>query len=82
MRKVGWMPESFRFYRNLDIQYSFQFKDSGFRILADPSLPVRRHEHRVWSDLAEEEREKLSRENFRRFLKRWDHRKDLLVAPR
>ena len=79
--KVGWMPESFRFYRNLDIQYSFQFKASGFHILADPTLPVRRHEHRVWSELAEEEREKLSRENFRRFLKRWDHRKDLLVAP-
>lgn len=81
LRKVGWMPESFRFYRNLDIQYSFQFKDSGFHILADPNLPVRRHEHRVWSELAEEEREKLSRENFRRFLKRWDHRKDLLVEP-
>ena len=30
--------------------------------------------------LPEEEREKLSRENFRRFLKRWDHRKDLLVV--
>ena len=81
LKKVGWMPESFRFYRNLDIQYSFQFKASGFRILADPTLPVRRHEHRVWSELVEEEREKLSRDNFRRFLKRWDHRRDLLVAP-
>ena len=64
----------------LDIQFSFQFKASGFKILADRSLPVHRHEHRQWSELAEEEREKLSHDNFRRFLKRWEHRKDLLVV--
>lgn len=78
---VGWMPESFRFYRNLDIQYSFQFKANGFRILANPKLPIHRHEHRVWSALADKEREKLSGENFRRFLKQWNHRTDLLVEP-
>ena len=79
LTRVGWMPESFRFYRNLDIQFSFQFRASGFKIVADRSLPVYRHEHRQWSELAEEERDKLSHNNFRRFLKRWDHRKDLLV---
>ena len=79
LAKVGWMPESFRFYRNLDIQFSFQFRASGFKIMADRSLPVHRHEHRQWSELAEEERDKLSHDNFQRFLKRWDHRKDLLV---
>ena len=60
--------------------YTFQFRDSGFKIIADRSLPVHRHEHRQWSELAEEERDKLSHDNFRRFLKRWDHRKDLLVV--
>ena len=43
---VGLMRECFRFYRNLDIDYCFQFKDKGFRVVADSSLPLVRHEHR------------------------------------
>ena len=79
---VGLMRESFRFYRNLDLDYSFHFKDKGYRIVADPTLPVQRHEHRVWSVLAEGERDELSRRNYRRFLDKWGHRSDLLVAAR
>jgi hypothetical protein len=48
--------------------------------VADPALPVRLHEHRVWSELAEGERDELSRKNFRRFLEKWGHREDLLVS--
>ena len=80
IKLAGLLPETFRFYRNLDIQYSFQFKDQGLQVRADPALPVTRHTHRVWSDMAEEEREKLSQSNFRRFLKQWGERKDLLVG--
>ena len=47
------MRESFRFYRNLDIDFSFHFKDKGKRVVADNSLPVVQHEHRVWNELAE-----------------------------
>ena len=79
LNRVGWMPETYRFYRNLDIQYSFQFRDLGLSIRANPDLPLQRHTHRVWSEMSEEERDKLSRDNFRRFLKRWHHRTDLLV---
>ena len=80
LKDVGLMRESFRFYRNLDLDYSFHFKDRGYRIVADPSLPVTQHEHRVWSGLAEGEREELSRKNYRRFLDKWADRGDLLVA--
>ena len=80
LRDVGLMREGFRFYRNLDLDYSFHFKDKGYRIVSDPSLPVRRHQHRVWSDLAEGERDELSRKNYRRFLDKWGDRADLLVA--
>ena len=80
LRDVGLMRESFRFYRNLDIDYSFHFTDKGQRIVADPSLSVQRHEHRVWSNLAEGERDELSRKNYRRFLDKWGNRADLLVA--
>ena len=82
LQEVGLMRESFRFYRNLDIDYSFHFKEKGKRILADPSLGVVQHEHRVWSELAEGERDELSLKNYRRFLEKWGARADLLVSGR
>ena len=78
LRGVGLMRESFRFYRNLDIDYSFHFKDKGYRILADPSLPVRLHEHRAWNALSQGERDELSHKNFGRFLAKWGNRLDLI----
>ena len=82
LKEVGLMRESFRFYRNLDIDYSFHFKEAGKRILADASLGVVQHEHRVWSELAEGERDELSLKNYRRFLEKWGDRADLLVSSR
>ena len=82
LRDVGFMRETYRFYRNLDLDYSFHFKDRGYRIVADPTLPVRLHEHRAWSELAEGERDELSRKNYRRFLDKWGDRADLLVSNR
>ncbi len=78
--RVGLMRETFRFYRNLDLDFSFQFKDQGYRIVADGSLPFTRHEHRQWSALGEAERDQLSHKNFKRFLKKWGDRTDLLVS--
>ena len=82
LRQVGLMRESFRFYRNLDIDYSFHFKEQGKRIIADQSLPITQHEHRVWNELAEGERDELSLKNYRRFLEKWGDRADLLVSSR
>lgn len=78
--EVDLMRESFRFYRNLDLEYSFCFLEKGYRLMALSSLPLQRHEHRVWTSLSEDEREELSMVNFRRFLKRWGHRQELLVS--
>ena len=80
LREVGLLRECFRFYRNLDLDFSFQFRNHGYRILADGDLPLLRHEHRQWESLGEEERDQLSRRNFRHFFKRWGNRKDLLVS--
>ena len=80
LKDVGLMRECFRFYRNLDIDYCFQFKDKGYRVVADSSLPLVRHEHRQWTELEENQRDELSRKNFGRFLKRWGHRADLLIT--
>ena len=78
--QVGPMREAFRFYRNLDLDFSFQFKDKGYRVVADGSLSLTRHEHRQWNALGEAERDQLSFKNFKRFFKRWGDRPDLLVA--
>ncbi len=81
LNSVGLMHESFRFYRNLDIDYCFQFKNSGYRVVCDSSLPLVRHEHRQWEELEENQRDELSRKNFGRFLRRWGNRPDLLINP-
>lgn len=80
VRKVGLMHEGFRFYRNLDIDYCFQFKEKGYRVVADSSLPMARHEHRQWTELEDGQRDELSRKNFGRFLRRWGNRPDLLIS--
>ena len=80
LKDVGLMRESFRFYRNLDLDYSFHFKDKGYRVVSNTALPVQQHEHRVWSALPEGERDELSRKNYRRFLDKWGNRTDLLAS--
>ena len=78
--QVGLMREVFRFYRNLDLDFSFQCKDRGYRIVADGTIPMTRHEHREWLALDEAERDQLSFKNFKRFYKKWSARTDLLVS--
>jgi len=43
------------------------------------SVPVVRHEHRGWSSLPPDERDRRSKKNFYRVLKRFATRRDLLV---
>ena len=77
---VGLMRETFRFYRNLDLDFSFQVREQNNRIVADGTLPMVRHEHRQWNALGEAERDQLSFKNFKRFYKKWGERSDLLVS--
>jgi GT2 family glycosyltransferase len=69
----------FRFYRNADIDLSFRMRAQGLKALR-VELPVRRHEHRVWSTTPDRERDRLSKRNFYRFLDRFRGRTDLLVS--
>jgi cysteinyl-tRNA synthetase len=75
----GPFDERFRWYRSADIELSFRIKDLGLRALVVP-LPVRRHEHRMWTTTPPEERARLSRRNYNRFLERFRGRFDLTVA--
>ncbi len=81
LARAGGLDERFRFYRAADIEFSFRIKDLGLRCVVVP-LPIVRHEHRMWANTPPEERDRLSKRNFYRFLDRWRGRLDLTVEGR
>ena len=78
LNRAGFFDEKFAFYRTADIEYSFRVKDQGLRAVVVP-VPVERHEHRMWTNTPEDDRARLSKRNFYRFLERWRGRTDLTV---
>lgn len=79
LRTVGGFDPGFRYYRNGDLDLSFAVRDAGWRAVRTTELPLRRHEHRDYESVPPEERDRLSRRNFYRFLKHWGDRRDLLL---
>lgn len=82
LRAVGGFDRRFRFYRNADLDLSFAIRDAGWRAIRTEPLPVERHEHRGYTSLPDDERDRLSRRNFYRFLDHWRDRPDLLLHHR
>ncbi len=82
LQEAGLLDEKYRFYRHLDLDFSFAVRSRGYRAVIDTALPVRRHEHVDWELTPEDERDRLSRRNFYRFLHKWGERTDLLVHNR
>jgi hypothetical protein len=80
----GPLDERFRFYRNLDIWWSLVLRDEGEgsppRRAVAVDLPVTRHEHRGWTSLPEDERDRLSKRNFYRIIDRFGPRRDLATG--
>jgi len=77
---VGGFDPRFRFYRMADVEFSLRLRDRGGRAVALASLPLVKHEHRLWESTEPHERERLSKRNTYRFLDRWRDREDLLVG--
>ena len=73
--------ERFKWYRNADIDLSFQVRAHGYVARVLP-LPVRKHTHRGWTGVDEAERARLSKKNHYVFFDRWKNRTDLLRAHR
>ncbi len=89
----GPLDEHFAFYRNLDIWWSLVLRDqaeggAGHEDEDDAAPPrravraatasVTRHAHRGWTSLPDDERDRASKKNFYRVLKRFATRRDLL----
>jgi len=81
LRDVGLFDHHFRFYRNADLDFCFAVRAAGWEAVRTEPLPLERHEHRGYAALPPEERDRLSRRNFYRFLRRWGSRPELLHAP-
>ena len=79
--EVGLIDEKFRFYRLMDIYFSFFFKSAGYRVLALPDLTNRleKHPHKEWYSLSEDEQATRSKKNYDIFRDRWHHGESLLV---
>jgi len=82
LREIGLLDEKFRFYRHLDLDFSFAVRSRGYRAVVDTKLPLVRHEHVDWERTPPEERERLSKRNFYRFLHKWGDRTDLILSAR
>lgn len=82
LQEVGWIDEKFRFYRLMDIYYSFFFKAAGYRAVTVPLVAerVEKHPHREWYSLSPEEQRTKSKKNYDIFRDRWHHGESLLVA--
>lgn len=75
----GLINERFTWYRNADIDLSFQVRDAGAKAVVVP-LPVQKHIHRGWEALDDAERQRRSKRNHSVFLDRWKDRTDLLTG--
>jgi hypothetical protein len=82
----GPLDERFRFYRNLDIWWSLVLRDEGQgeppRRAVAIDLPAIRHEHRGWTSVSEDDRNRQSKRNFYRIIDRFGSRRDLLIGGR
>lgn len=77
---AGLFDAKFRWYRTADIEFSFRVKELDRRATV-VDVPVEKHEHRMWFETPPEDRARLSKRNFYRFLDLFRDRWDLLVDP-
>lgn len=81
LSKTGLLDSKFRWYRNADLDFSFQVRNAGLRTVVNLTLPVVRHTHRQWEAASNDERQTMSQRNFGRFRMHWGDRADLLRLP-
>jgi cysteinyl-tRNA synthetase len=77
VRKAGFMDERFRFYRHLDLDYSFRIRHLGYKAVVAGGLPLKLHPSSLWENMDPEERERRSRANFYIFYRKWHHHTEL-----
>ncbi|MGH7862439.1 MAG: hypothetical protein ACREOS_09400 [Candidatus Dormibacteraceae bacterium] len=69
--RIGDIDRRFRYYRNFDLDFSYQVRAAGLRIKLIEATGVVRHQHRVWESTPVAERDRLSRRNFNLWMDHW-----------
>ncbi len=80
LKKIGLFDERYRFPFYMDIDFNFAIRNSGARAVVTPKLPISSHPLLQDVNLSDTERMRLRKRNFYRFLEKWGHRDDLLLA--
>jgi len=81
LKRAGLFDERYRFPYYMDIDFNFAVRDCGKSALVIPGLPALSHPKQEFnSKLSDAERTRLTKRNFYRFLDKWGHRDDLLLA--
>lgn len=81
LKQSGLFDERFRFPYYMDIDFNFAVRDCGKSARVIPNLPLRSYPQQDYDEkLSDAERSRLTRRNFYRFLDKWGHRDDLLLA--
>jgi hypothetical protein len=66
-----------RFYRNVDLEFSYALRDGGGDLVVVPDLPVQQTRHRGYHDSDPAYRDRESKRNYDRFLAQYRGREDL-----
>ena len=79
--EAGGPDPKARFYRNADMEFSFALREStgGRLVVPAGTLPIRQGRHRGYHDSDPAYRDRESKRNYDRFLRRFRHRTDLLA---
>jgi GT2 family glycosyltransferase len=79
LNTTGLFDERYRFAYYMAIDFNFAVRDSGVRAVVTPNLPIRSYPPFQDAALSDEERARLRKRNFYRFLDKWGDRDDLLL---
>jgi GT2 family glycosyltransferase len=80
LKKVGLFDERYRYPFYMDIDFNFAVRECGVQAIVAHDLPLVRHPFQSNTALTAEERARLTKRNFYRFLEKWGDREDLLLA--
>jgi GT2 family glycosyltransferase len=79
LKQVGLFDERYRYSHYMDIDFSFAVRDAGVQTAVTPHLPLVCHPQSHDTAISDEERARLTKRNFYRFLEKWGERDDLLL---
>ena len=79
LKKIGLFDERYRFTYYMAIDFNFGVRNSGDRAVVAPNLPLKTYPPFDDAALSDDERTRLKKRNFYRFLDKWGDREDLLL---